>query len=80
MFVHPGEWRSAEIVEVLRLDVTNAAARHGVSRDGSGELLGGRLDLSADIAMRFEKAFGVKADTLMLMLAAHDSVRQTGHR
>jgi plasmid maintenance system antidote protein VapI len=31
-----------------------------------------RTGLSAEMAIRFEKAFGVKADTLMRMQAAHD--------
>ena len=38
-------------------------------------LLGGRAGLSAEMAIRFEKAFGVKADTLMRMQAAYDLAR-----
>ena len=35
-------------------------------------LLGGRAGLSAKMALRFEKAFGLSADTPMRMQAAHD--------
>lgn len=34
--------------------------------------LGGRAGLSAEMAIRFEQAFGLSADTLMRMPAAHD--------
>ena len=37
-----------------------------------GNLLGGRAGLSAEMAIRFEKAFGLSADTLVRMQAAHD--------
>ena len=36
------------------------------------KLLNGRVGLSADMAIRFEKAFGWNADTLCSMQAAHD--------
>ena len=35
-------------------------------------LLGAGAGLSAEMAIRFEKAFGLSADTLMRMQAAHD--------
>ena len=35
-------------------------------------LLGGRAGLSAEMAIRFEKAFGLSADTLVRMQAAHN--------
>jgi addiction module HigA family antidote len=35
-------------------------------------LLNGRAGLSADMAIRFEKAFGLKADTLLRMQTAHE--------
>ena len=35
-------------------------------------LLGGRAGLSAEMALRFEKAFGLSAETLMRMQATYD--------
>ncbi len=69
--VHPGEWLRAEIVEPAGFNVTALADHLGVSRQSMSKLLNGRQGLSADMAIRFEKAFGLKADTLMRMEAAH---------
>ena len=70
--VHPGAWLRSEIVEQHGLSITDAAARLHVTRQAMSNLLGGRAGLSAEMALRFEKAFGLSADTLMRMQAAHD--------
>jgi antitoxin HigA-1 len=70
--VHPGVWLRAEMIEPYGLSVTEAAAKLHVTRQAMSNLLGGRAGLSAEMAIRFEKAFGVSADTLMRMQAAHD--------
>jgi addiction module HigA family antidote len=70
--VHPGAWLRSEIVEPHGLSVTEAASRLRVTRQAMSNLLGARAGLSAEMAIRFEKAFGVSADTLMRMQAAHD--------
>lgn len=70
--VHPGAWLRAEIVEPHGLSATNAGAKLHVTRQAMSNLLGGRAGLSAEMALRFEKAFGLSADTLMRMQAAHD--------
>ena len=74
--VHPGPWLRAELVEPHGLSVTDAAAKLHVTRQAMSNLLGGRAGLSAEMAIRFEKAFGVRADTLMRMQAAHDLARE----
>lgn len=70
--VHPGAWLRTEIVEPHGLNVTEAAERLHVTRQAMSNLLNGNAGLSAEMAIRFEKAFGVKADTMMRMQAAHD--------
>ncbi len=70
--VHPGPWLRSEIVEPHGLGVTDAARHLGVTRQAMSALLNGRAGLSADMAIRFEKAFGVKADTLLRMQVAHE--------
>lgn len=70
--VHPGEWLRAEIVEPARLSVTQVADRLGVSRQSMSKLLNGHQGLSAEMAIRFEKAFGLMADTLMRLQSAHE--------
>jgi addiction module HigA family antidote len=70
--VHPGAWLRAEIVEPAGLSVTALAARLRVTRQAASNLLNGNAGLSAEMAIRFEKAFGLKAATLMRMQAAHE--------
>lgn len=69
--VHPGAWLRAKIVEPAGLNVTALAERLHVTRQAASNLLNGNAGLSAEMAIRFEKAFGLKADTLMRMQAAH---------
>lgn len=69
--VHPGAWLRAEIVEPAGLSVTTLAERLHVTRQALSNLLNGNAGLSAEMAIRFEKAFGLKADTLMRMQSAH---------
>jgi addiction module HigA family antidote len=73
--VHPGEWLRTEIVEPHGLNVTVAAGKLKVTRQAMSNLLNGNSGLSADMAIRFEKAFGVRADTLLRMQAAYDLAR-----
>jgi antitoxin HigA-1 len=75
---HPGDFIRTEIIEPAALSVTAAAAL-GVSRPTLSSLLNGKAGLSGDMALRIEKAFGVKMDTLMRMQAAYD-IAQTRKR
>ena len=70
--VHPGDWLRSEIIEPYGLSVTHAARHLGVTRQAMSSLLNARAGLSADMAIRFEKAFGVKADTLLRMQTAYE--------
>jgi len=76
---HPGDFIRTEIVEPAGLTVTAAAAVLHVSRPALSSLLNGRADLSGDMALRIEKAFGVKMDTLMRMQSSYD-IAQTRER
>jgi len=70
--VHPGQFLRTEIIEGHGLSVTDAAKALGVSRPTLSSLLNGKADLSGDMAVRFEKAFGVDMDTLMRMQSSYD--------
>ncbi|MEO5773826.1 MAG: HigA family addiction module antitoxin [Sphingomicrobium sp.] len=72
MAVHPGPWLKRNVVEPFGLTVTEAAERLHVTRQAMSNLLNGKAGVSAEMAIRFEKAFGLKADTLMRMQAAHE--------
>ena len=76
---HPGDFIRTEIVQPAGLSVTAAAAALRVSRPAPSSLLNGKADLSGDMALRIEKAFGVKMDTLMRMQASYD-IAQTRKR
>jgi len=77
--VHVGEWLKTEIVEPAGLTVTALAAHFGVSRQALSTLLNGNASLSADMAIRFEKAFGVKADTMLRMQTTYDLASARKH-
>ena len=70
--VHPGPWLRTEIIEPYGLSVTDAAKKLGVTRQAMSNLLNGSAGVSAEMAIRFEKAFGLRADTLLRMQTAHD--------
>ena len=55
------------------------AAALQVSRPALSSLLNGKADLSGEMALRIEKAFGVKMETLMRMQSAYD-IAQTRKR
>lgn len=69
---HPGDFIRTEIIEPSGLSVTAAAAVLQVSRSALSSLLNSKADLSGDMALRIEKAFGVKMDTLMRMQASYN--------
>lgn len=70
--VHPGDWLRTEIIEPLGLNATKAAERLHVGRKTMRNLLQGKSRLSAVMAIRFEKVFGITADSLMRMRVAHE--------
>ena len=72
---HPGDFIRTEIIEPLGLSVTAAAQALKVSRPTLSSLLNGKAYLSGDMALRIEKAFGVKMDTLMRMQSSYDIAR-----
>jgi antitoxin HigA-1 len=77
--VHPGLWLREEVVEPAGLNVTDLADHLGVSRQAMSKLLNGHQGLSAEMAIRFEKAFGLNADTLMRMQSAHELAEARAH-
>ena len=72
---HPGDFIRTEILDPLMLSVTAAAEVLHVARPTLSNLLNGRADLSGEMALRIEKAFGVRMDTLLRMQAAFDIAR-----
>jgi addiction module HigA family antidote len=69
---HPGDFIRTEIIQPCGLSVTAAAKVLRVSRPALSSLLNSNSGLSGEMALRIEKAFDVKMDTLMRMQASYD--------
>lgn len=69
---HTGGFVKRQIIEARGLTVTRAAEVLGVTRPALSAFLNGRARLSAEMALRIEKVFGVRMDTLMRMQNAWD--------
>ena len=70
--VHPGKWVRAELIEPHGLTVSAAAQNLGVSRQAMSNVLNGRSDITAEIAVRLEREFGLKTAALLRMRAVHN--------
>lgn len=69
---HPGSYVKSQVIDGLGLSVTDAAQALGVTRPALSKFLNERADLSSEMALRIEKAFGVSMDALMQMQNAFD--------
>lgn len=70
---HPGVFIREEILDELGLSVSGAAKALDVRRATLSDLVHGNAALSAEMALRIEKAFNVKMETLLNMQAWHDA-------
>jgi addiction module HigA family antidote len=69
---HPGEIIREDVLVPLGLNVTQAAKVLGVTRQALSNMLNGRTSLTAEMALRVEKAFGPKMEHLMRMQLNYD--------
>ena len=70
--VHPGRWLKADVVDHYGMTVSRVAEHLGVTRPAMSNLLNGKAALSPEMAIRFQKAFGISAETMLRMQAAYD--------
>lgn len=70
---HPGMFIREEILDGLGLTVSEAAKALDVRRATLSDLINGNAALSAEMALRVEKAFGVNMETLLNMQAWHEA-------
>ena len=75
---HPGDFIRTEIIDPLGINVTEAARALRVSRPTLSSLLNGRANVSPEMALRFEKAFGISMDLLIRMQASYDAAQTRG--
>jgi addiction module HigA family antidote len=78
---HPGGFVRATIIKPLGLSVKDAAHALGVHRVALSRFLNEQADLSPEMAIRLEKAFGARLEDLMRMQNDHDiaRARQAAH-
>ena len=69
---HPGLSIRYDCLEPLGLSVTDAAVHLGVSRKQLSDVLNGHSGISAEMAIRLDKAFGGGASTWYQLQAAYD--------
>ena len=78
---HRGDFIRTEVIEGLELNVTRVAEILGVRRATLSSLLNGNAALSAEMALRIEKAFDISMDMLLRMQSWYDaSQMRTGKR
>lgn len=77
--VHTGSWLRDELITPRDITVTTLAKALGVTRQAASNLLNANAGLSAEMAIRFEKLFGISADTLMRMQARYDLSQARAH-
>ena len=76
---HPGEIIREQIIEALGLTVTRAAEILAVRRATLSDVTNGKAYVSAEMALRLEKAFGVSMDLLLKMQAGYDAAQARMH-
>ena len=69
---HPGRYVRTEVIDRLCLTVREAAEALGVTRQTLSILLNGHASLTPEMALRFEKAFGVSMEALVGMQSSFD--------
>jgi len=72
---HPGLSIRHDCLEPLGLNVTAAASGLGVSRKQLSDILNGHAGISAEMAIRLDKAFGGGAEAWYRLQAAYDLAR-----
>ena len=70
--VHPGEILKEDILADAGLTVARAAEILGVGRPALSAVLNGHASLSPEMALRFEKAFGVSMELMLKMQLQFD--------
>ncbi|MEM7043097.1 MAG: HigA family addiction module antitoxin [Pseudomonadota bacterium] len=69
---HPGLSVKHDCLEPLELTVTEGAKVLGVTRQALNNLVNGKSGISAEMAIRLDKAFGGGAETWLRLQVAYD--------
>src|SRR5947209_901581 len=76
---HPGLSVRHDCIEPLGLTITEAAEVLGVTRQTLNNLVNGKSGISAEMAIRLDKAFGGGAETWLRLQIAYDLAQARQH-
>ena len=76
---HPGLSIRHDCIEALGLTITDAARILGVTRQTLNNLVNGKSGVSAEMAIRLDKAFGGGAETWLRLQMAYDLAQVRQH-
>jgi antitoxin HigA-1 len=76
---HPGFSVRRDCIDELGLTITAAAEILGVTRQTLNNLVNGKSGISADMAIRLDKAFGGGAETWLRLQMAYDLAQARQH-
>lgn len=76
---HPGEVVKHDCLDELGLNVTDAANVLGVARNTLSRIINGRAGISAEMAIRLEKAGWSNADMWLRLQTAYDLAEARKH-
>src|ERR1700736_2385108 len=76
---HPGLSVRHDCIEALGLTITEDAEALGVTRQTLNKLVNGKSGVSADMAIRLDKAFGGGAETWLRLQMAYDLAQARKH-
>jgi addiction module HigA family antidote len=76
---HPGLSVRHDCFEPLGLSMVEGAKVLGVTRQAMNDLISGKAGISAEMAIRLEKAFGAGAETWLRTQAAYDLAQAEKH-
>ncbi|MGI9488036.1 MAG: HigA family addiction module antitoxin [Geminicoccaceae bacterium] len=72
---HPGGYIREFVMEPLDLNVSQAADLLQMTRQNLSRVINGRSAITAELALKLEKAFGVEAGTTLRMQAIYDEAQ-----
>src|SRR6202048_4204516 len=76
---HPGLSVRPDCIEELDLPIPEARRLLGVTRQTLNNLVNGKSGISADMALRLDKAFGGGAETWLRLQMAYDLAQARRH-
>lgn len=76
---HPGKILKKIYLKDYKLTVTSFALKIGVSRNTASELINGRSGVSAEMALKLEKAFNVPAQYWLDLQTQYDLWKAKQH-